>query len=179
MKTSLLLPFVALAVRVLADIPPACLLSAVNTQDQPGDLSSICGDEATDVQKAIASLCSGNAVSAAQSAFISTCSAAGSSVAPYTASSSNSHTSTAGTFVYTTAVYNSDCSCTTTIVTSATSGAAISTGLATATATGGNGASGSNSAGGAAATGNAAADAKQVGSFAAAVIAIAGVVAVL
>ncbi|KIX94394.1 uncharacterized protein Z520_09780 [Fonsecaea multimorphosa CBS 102226] len=185
MKTSLLLQFVALAVRVvLADIPPACLLSAVNTQDQPGNLSSICGNEATDVQKAIASMCSGNAVSVAQSAFISTCSVAGSSVAPYTASSSSnktSHTSTAaGTFVYTTAVYNSDCSCTTTIVTSATTGAAVSTGLASATPTGGSsGASGSNSAGGTSATGNAAADNKQVGSFVAAVIAIAGVVAVL
>lgn len=85
MKAALILPVLAsLAVKVLADLPPACLLSAVNTQDEPSDLSAICGNEATDVQSAIASLCSGSAVSMAQSAFISTCSAAGSSVGKYT-----------------------------------------------------------------------------------------------
>jgi len=178
MKTSFILPLFALAARVLADTPPACLLSAVNTQDNPSNLSSVCGNDALDVQEAIASLCSGNAVSVAQSAFLSTCSGAGSSVAPYTATSSKASTTkgsaTSGVFVYTTAVYNSDCSCTTTIVTSATTGAAVSTGLASATASA-TGSSGS----GASASGNAAADTKQVGSFAAAVIAIAGVVAVL
>jgi len=180
MKTSFILPLIALATRVLADTPPACLLNAVNTQDDPSDLSSVCGHDALDVQEAIASMCSGNAVSVAQSAFLSTCSGAGSSVAPYTATSSKASTTkgspsaTSGVFVYTTAVYNSDCSCTTTIVTSATTGAVVSTGLASATASA-TGSSGS----GASASGNAAADKKQVGSFAAAVIAIAGVVAVL
>lgn len=182
MKTSIILPIlVSFAVRVLADVPPACLLNAVNTQEDPSNLSAVCGNEANDVQKAIASLCSGNVVSVAQSAFISTCSVAGSSVAPYTATSNSSATTTknssatsAGTFIYTTAVYNSDCSCTTTIVATATSGAVVSTGLATAT-----GANGASSTGGSSASGNAAADTKQVGSFAAAVIAIAGVVAVL
>jgi hypothetical protein len=80
MKASIILPVLGLAVRVLADTPPACLLNAVNTQDDPSDLSSVCGDDAIDVQEAIASMCNGNAVSAAQSAFISTCSVAGSSV---------------------------------------------------------------------------------------------------
>lgn len=79
MKASLFLPIAFFAVRVLAEVPPACLLSAVNTQDEPSDLAVICGKEAEDVQEAIASLCTANA-SAAQSAFISTCSAAGSSV---------------------------------------------------------------------------------------------------
>lgn len=79
MKASLFFPIAFFAVRVLADVPPACLLSAVNTQDEPSDLSAICGSDAQDVQQAIASLCSDNA-SVAQSAFISTCSAAGSSV---------------------------------------------------------------------------------------------------
>jgi hypothetical protein len=85
MKAPLLLPVLAsLALRVLAntpliDTPPACLLQAVNTQEQPGNLTAVCGKEATDVQKAIASMCS-SSESAAQSAFISTCSAAGSSV---------------------------------------------------------------------------------------------------
>lgn len=175
MKASLILPVLAFAVRVLA-VPPACLLAAVNTQDEPSDLDAICGDDAQDVQEAIVSLCGDNQ-SLAQSAFISTCSAAGSSVAPYTATHTSESTATAsGTFIYTTAVYNSDCDCTTTIVTSATSGAAVSTGLATATS---GGASATNTAGSSSATDNAAADAKQVGSFAAAAIAIAGVVAVL
>jgi hypothetical protein len=78
MKTSIILPLLALSVRVLA-IPPACLLSAVNTQDEPSNLRAICGDEANEVQEAIASLCGDNA-KVAQSAFIATCSSAGSSV---------------------------------------------------------------------------------------------------
>jgi len=185
MKTSFMLPILALVARVLADTPPACLLNAVNTQDSPTDLASLCGKEATDVQKAIASLCNNNAVSAAQSAFIATCSGAGSSVAPYTVTANSTTTkgsstaTSAGTFVYTTAVYNSDCSCTTTIVTSATTGAAVNTGLATATGSSGGASASGSSGSGASASGNAAADTKQVGSFAAAVIAIAGVVAVL
>lgn len=81
MKASFVLPFLALVARfVYAQVPPACLLSAVNTQDEPGDLAAVCGDDAEDVQVAIASLCSGDNKSVAQAAFISTCSAAGSSV---------------------------------------------------------------------------------------------------
>jgi len=149
MKASLFFPIAFFAVRVLAEVPPACLLSAVNTQDEPSDLAALCGSDAEDVQEAIASLCSDNA-SAAQSAFISTCSAAGSSVAPYTATGTPSQ------------------------------GTARTTGTsATQTPNASTGASASNTAGGASATGNAAADVKQVGSFAAAAIAIAGVVAVL
>ncbi len=88
MKPSLvLLPTFLFAVRALADVPPACLLSAVNTQDNPTDFSSLCGDEATDVQKAINSLCTSTNKSAAQSAFIATCSSAGSSVGTYCSSS--------------------------------------------------------------------------------------------
>ncbi|EXJ77788.1 hypothetical protein A1O3_10017 [Capronia epimyces CBS 606.96] len=175
MKTSVILALFAAALGVLADVPPACLLNAVNTQDNPSDLSAICGKEATDVQKAIASICGSNQ-SVAQSAFIATCSGAGSSVAPYTATSTSSKgpttgaSSTGGSYVYTTAVYNSDCQCTTTIVTSATGGAVASvTGSASAT----------SSAATTSSTGNAAADVKQVGSFAAAAIAMAAVVAVL
>jgi hypothetical protein len=80
MKTSIALSLLALAARVLAATPPGCLLNAVNTQDDPTDLSSICGSDATDVQEVIASICPSGAVSAAQSAFIATCSGAGSSV---------------------------------------------------------------------------------------------------
>lgn len=149
MKASLFFPIAVFAVRVLADVPPACLLSAVNTQDEPSDLAAICGSDAVEVQEAIASLCSDNA-SVAQSAFISTCSAAGSSVAPYTATGTSSATGTART-----------------------------TGSSATQTSNASGGSASNTAGGASATGNAAADVKQVGSFAAAAIAIAGVVAVL
>lgn len=80
MKTTLLFSTLVLAVRVFAAVPPACLLNAVNTQDLPGDLDAICGDDALEIQGAIASLCTGDNVSIAQSAFISTCSVAGSSV---------------------------------------------------------------------------------------------------
>ena len=78
MRVTILLPILALAARVIA-MPPACLLHAVNTQDEPSDLDAVCGDEAGDVQEAIASLC-GDSESAAQSAFIATCSSAGHSV---------------------------------------------------------------------------------------------------
>ena len=78
MKTSIIIPLLALSVRVLA-IPPACLLDAVNTQDEPSDLGAICGNDSKDVQAAIASLCGDNQ-SVAQSAFAATCSGAGSSV---------------------------------------------------------------------------------------------------
>ncbi|EXJ86030.1 hypothetical protein A1O1_06399 [Capronia coronata CBS 617.96] len=164
MKNISVLPLLlAFAVCVFADVPPACLLSAVNTQDDPGDLAAVCGKEATDVQKAIASICGANQ-SVAQSAFIATCSGAGSSVAPYTATSTSSNSLTSGTSSSSGTIY----------VTSGTGGAA-----ATATATVTGSASATSSTGGSSATGNAAADVKQVGSFAAAAIAIAGVVAVL
>jgi len=182
MKASFLLPALAFALRVLAnvplvDIPPACLLRAVNTQDNPSDLSAVCGDEATAVQRAIASMC-GDSQSVAQTAFISTCSAVGSSVAPYTATSKGASPTSEGTLSYTTAVYEPDCDCTTTVVRAATDGAAPISGV-TATNGGSGTTAATNTAGDSSATGNAAADAKQVGSFAAAVIAIAGVVAVL
>ncbi|KIV79881.1 hypothetical protein PV11_07422 [Exophiala sideris] len=148
---------------VLADTPPACLLQALNTRSQPFNLSAICGNEATGIQEAIASLCEGMQ-SAAQSAFIATCSSAGSSVVPYTSTSSQTTTpSSSIAYVYTTTINGS------TIIASTTD----------ATATKGGSASSKSSAGGALATGNAAAEVKQVGSFAAAVIAIAGVVAIL
>jgi hypothetical protein len=81
MKTSVILSvFASVAVRVLAATPPGCLLSAVNEQPAPTDLPSICGKEATNVQSAIANICPTQFASAAQSAFIATCSSAGSSV---------------------------------------------------------------------------------------------------
>jgi len=78
MKSTLILSAIAFATGILAQ-PPACLLQAVNTEASPGDLTSVCGNDATKVQKAIASLCGSNQ-SAAQSAFVATCSGAGKSV---------------------------------------------------------------------------------------------------
>lgn len=77
MRSTILVTVLAVSARaVLAALPPACLLQAVNTQDEPSDLKAICGDSPTDVQQAIASMC-GDTVSMAQSAFIATCSGAG------------------------------------------------------------------------------------------------------
>lgn len=81
MKVTFFLPALALAARVaVAAQPPACLLQAVNTQDNPADMSAVCGDSASAVQSAIASICTGDNAPAAQSAFVATCSAAGQSV---------------------------------------------------------------------------------------------------
>ena len=80
MKTSIILPILALAAGVFAQQPPACLLNAVNGQPDPSNLGAICAQKnATSVQGAIASGCGSNA-QVAQSAFIATCSSAGSSV---------------------------------------------------------------------------------------------------
>ena len=77
MKSTILFTLLALSSRIIADTPPACLLAAVNTEHTPGDLSVVCGKDATKVQSAIASKCTGSNVAKAQSAFISTCSGAG------------------------------------------------------------------------------------------------------
>lgn len=60
-------------------IPPACLIHGVNTQEDPADLSSVCGNGAKTVQKYLASNC-GQQQDTAQKAFIATCSSAGTSV---------------------------------------------------------------------------------------------------
>jgi hypothetical protein len=93
MRSSLqLLALIALSARVLA-VPPACLLNAVNEQDEPSDLSAICGREAETVQQAIVDMCGDNE-EVAQSAFIATCSAAGSSVGTFNIFHWPSHLST-------------------------------------------------------------------------------------
>lgn len=101
-------------------------------------------------------------------------------LASYTASASSTPTNSAnGTFVYTTLSYDSSCSCTKTVVTS-TSGSAVSSGFGTASgvqATGSATAT-SSATGIAGATGAAVPGAQQaVGSLAAAVVAVAGLVA--
>jgi hypothetical protein len=96
--TSTLLALTTLYLTTLvAANPPACLLSAVNTHDDPSSLSALCGDDATDIQAEIDELCNSDTKSLAQEAFISTCSAAGSSVAAYTPTSSSSSSSASRT----------------------------------------------------------------------------------
>ena len=80
MKSTILLTFLALSSSIIAATPPACLLAAVNIEQNPSDLSVVCGKDATKVQSAIASMCTGSNVAQAQSAFVSTCSGAGVSV---------------------------------------------------------------------------------------------------
>ncbi len=54
-----------------------------STEKDPSDLDTICGDNASQVQEAIASIC-GNNADAAQSAFSSTCAGAGKTVCMFT-----------------------------------------------------------------------------------------------
>jgi len=171
-KVAILISLLALSSSVIA-MPPACLLAAVEQQPNPANLTAVCGVNGHKVQQVIASICGSN-VAAAESAFAATCSSAGQTVASYTASASSKPSNSAnGTFVYTTHSYDSSCSCTKTIVESTTGAvpSAQATGSATATFST---ATGSASAG---ATGAAAPGAQQaVGSLAAAVVAVAGLV---
>lgn len=77
-KSAILVSLFALSSSVLAT-PPACLLAAVNQQQNPADLSSVCGANGHQVQQAIASICGSN-VAVAESAFAATCSSAGHTV---------------------------------------------------------------------------------------------------
>lgn len=83
MKSTIIFTLLTLSSSIIAATPPACLLEAVNTEQAPGNLSVVCGSDASKVQSAIASMCTGSNVAQAQSAFISTCSAAGSEVGMY------------------------------------------------------------------------------------------------
>lgn len=68
--------------QLVTALPPGCLLQAVNTQNQPGDLSAVCGDGALIVQSYMAGNC-GTAAEEAQKQFIATCSSAGTSVGKF------------------------------------------------------------------------------------------------
>lgn len=70
---SLILAYIA---QLTTAIPPGCLLHAVNTQNQPGDMSAVCGDGALTVQAHMANNC-GSIEEEAQKQFIASCSAAG------------------------------------------------------------------------------------------------------
>jgi len=80
MRTSFIITILtAFVAQLVLAIPPACLLQAVNTQDEPTDMSAICGNNAKSLQSYMAQNCGSNA-DTAQSAFIASCSAAGTKV---------------------------------------------------------------------------------------------------
>ena len=79
--TSILLSILSFSATSVLATPPACLIAAVNIENNPSDLNTVCGSDAKKLQSAIQAKCSGGSMqSMAQSAFIATCSAAGKSV---------------------------------------------------------------------------------------------------
>lgn len=66
----------AVAAQVAVAAPPACLLAAVNTQDDPSDMKAVCSGGASEVKKYLSSNCGDNA-DAANSAFEEQCKDAG------------------------------------------------------------------------------------------------------
>jgi len=155
-KSAFVLAFFAIA-KLATATPPACLLAAINTQDDPSKVSDICksskmeptivsycGDNTQQALSDFASVCKGVGVtvsSAAPSAS-GTLSAKSSGFASMNASMNAStplttaHASTS-VFIYTTASFDSSCSCTKTaaITTTAVSGptGVITSGTATGT----------------------------------------------
>jgi hypothetical protein len=84
-KLSLLAVFVA-AAQLVAAVPPACFLAAINQQQTLNDFDTICGENSGDVQKSIQGLCSGDNTKAALDAFSSACKAKGKEVGKFTLS---------------------------------------------------------------------------------------------
>lgn len=91
-RSTVVLALVAIAARLAVALPPACLLGAVNSQPNPADLESICGDKASEVQSQIEDLC-GNDVDVALDEFDKTCESAGYTVAAVTSSTSSTSSS--------------------------------------------------------------------------------------
>jgi hypothetical protein len=151
-KSALVLTFFVIA-KLATATPPACLLAAINTQDDPSEVSDIC--KSSKMEPTIISYCGDN-TQQALSDFASVCKGVGvtvSSAAPsasgtLSAKSSGNATINASTplttahastsvFVYTPASFDSSCSCTKTaaITTTAVSGptGVVTSGTATGT----------------------------------------------
>ncbi|KAK4988060.1 hypothetical protein LTR50_004176 [Elasticomyces elasticus] len=90
-----LLALATLCARLTTATPPACLLGAVNSQPQPGQLSAVCGN-ATSVEASISSLCKDN-IGPAMSAFSDVCKSAGVTIAIATSSASGTASTTSST----------------------------------------------------------------------------------
>jgi hypothetical protein len=73
-KVSTAVAFFMLAAQVAA-APPACLIAAISTTQNPSDVKSICNSP-SDIQSTLSSKC-GSDASTAQNAFIAVCKDAG------------------------------------------------------------------------------------------------------
>ncbi|RMJ26998.1 cell wall protein [Aspergillus sp. HF37] len=131
-KSAFLLSFLALC-NLVAAVPPACLLDVMGGQKHPGDLKTICGDNAGKVKSQITDTC-GSHEKAAMKYYASKCSSAGFKVDTAT-------TTTSGTSATGTGNSAKSSSTNTGFVTATTSG---SSSTSTSTNSGGSG-SGSNS----------------------------------
>ncbi|KAL9604971.1 MAG: hypothetical protein Q9219_000159 [cf. Caloplaca sp. 3 TL-2023] len=78
-KSALFLAIFAASTQIVAALPPACLLAAVNTESDPADLPTICGSHASKVTAQIKQLCGDN-TDAAMKAFKETCGSAGETI---------------------------------------------------------------------------------------------------
>ncbi|KAL8829331.1 MAG: hypothetical protein Q9170_006215 [Blastenia crenularia] len=77
-KSTLFLAIFAASTQLVAALPPACLLAAINTESNPADLPTLCGSDSdsSKVQAQIKQLCGGN-TDAAMKAYKETCGSAG------------------------------------------------------------------------------------------------------
>ncbi|KXT04181.1 hypothetical protein AC578_53 [Pseudocercospora eumusae] len=87
-RASTVFAILALTAQVVVATPPACVIAAVNTQDDPSNFKTVCG--ASEVQQYMSSKC-GNNLDAAQSYFSDYCKA---NDAPVASVSSSSHSAT-------------------------------------------------------------------------------------
>jgi len=139
-KTTFLLAAVAAIANVVVATPPACMLGAVNTYKTPSDISAVC--KSKDMTGTIAKMC-GDGASDALSAFADICNKAGVKVATdlpsgtvsASAKPTGAHNSTS-IIVYTTASFDSACSCTKTAAVTSQVIAVATSGLVAATGTG-------------------------------------------
>lgn len=81
-KISTAFALFAVAAQVAVAAPPACLLAAVNTADDPSDMKAVCDSGAAGVKKYMSSNCGDN-LDAANSAFEEACKDAGVTVCTY------------------------------------------------------------------------------------------------
>ncbi|CAF9931920.1 MAG: hypothetical protein HETSPECPRED_008217 [Heterodermia speciosa] len=168
LKSTIALALLPVLAQLAVAVPPACLLAAVNTEDAPADLPTVCGPDAPKVKSQIKSLCGAN-INAAITAFEEVCqgvstvsssaassSSTGSTSAtdyaydpnyasrsvPITGTASASSTGAPYPVVYTSTYYDSVCSCTKTAQISSTGASGGSSGFATGTAAGSAGSTG-------------------------------------
>lgn len=90
-KASTLLAVFAVAARVAASSPPACLLAAVNTCENPADIKNICSKESDKVTSYLTKNC-GDYEDAANKWFKETCEDAGETISGGSSNSSSSST---------------------------------------------------------------------------------------